>query len=338
MASPVAPVGGAAGRTTLADVAARAGVAVSTVSRALSDPGRVNVHTRHRIEVAAEELGYRSSRPARPPAGEGVRTGVVAVLVPNISDPFTVDLIRGTHHELRAAGRHQLLIDTEGSDALEEVLLTRAKDLCDGAVLGIPRLPDARIDALERATVPLVTINRPRRQGGSVVLDTAAGMAEAVEHLVSLGHRRIVYVSGPRTSWSSERRWRSISRTAARLGAKATRTGPHPPSHAAGTGAAEAVVNLGATAVIAFNDMIAISMLQRFAERSVRVPEDVSLVGCDDTFIGACTSPALTTIASPTERAARTAVSLLLTGGTERRSVVLPTHLVVRGSTGPVRS
>ncbi|WP_197429984.1 LacI family DNA-binding transcriptional regulator [Auraticoccus cholistanensis] len=329
-----ARTGDGAGRTTtLADVAAAAGVAVSTVSRALSDPGRVNAVTRERIQQVADQLGY--VRPGAAPVRSD-QTQAIGVLMPDTSNPFFFDMIRGAQRELKASGRYLLLIDTEGSDHLEELLLTRARIRCDGAVLLAPRLTDARIDAVERSTVPLVTVNRPRRNGPSVVIDSASGFGQAVEHLVSLGHRRLIYVSGPRSSWSNERRWRTITRTAARLGVKVTRTGPHPPVGAAGTGAAEAVVNSGATGVLVFNDMIALSMLQRFAERSLRVPEDLSVVGCDDVFASACSHPALTSISSPAEQAGRVAVSLLLSSAPARqRSPVLPTHLVVRASTGP---
>ncbi|WP_197679259.1 LacI family DNA-binding transcriptional regulator [Auraticoccus monumenti] len=328
------PVGDAADRApTLADVAAGAGVAVSTVSRALSHPARVNVTTRHRIERVAEQLGY--VRPGSAPSNGG--TGLaVAVLLPDTNNPFFVDLLRGVQRELKARGRHLLLIDTENSAALDELALSRVRGICDGAVVLTPRLSEARLDALEHASMPLVTVNRPRRSRPSVVIDAASGFGQAVEHLVSMGHRRLVYVSGPRTNWSTERRWRTVARSAERLGVEVSRTGPHPPVRAAGTGAAEAVINSGATGVLVFNDMIAISMLQRFAERSIRIPDDLSVVGCDDVFAAACCHPALTTISSPAEQAGRVAVSLLLGGDVdESRSVLLPTHLVVRGSTGP---
>lgn len=333
----VTPLGDAAERApTLADVAAGAGVAVSTVSRALSHPGRVNAITRQRIERVAEELGY--VRPGSVTASPST-AHAIAVLVPDTTNPFFVDLVRGAQRELKARGKHLLLIDTEVSSRLEELVLARDRGVCDGAVVLAPRVSEARLDALERTSVPLVTVNRPRRNGPTVVIDSASGFSQAVEHLVSLGHRRLVFVSGARGTWSTERRWRAVARTAERLGVEVTRSGPYPSVRAAGTGIAEAVVNSGATGVLVFNDMVAISMLQRFAERSVRVPDDISVVGCDDIFAAACCHPSLTTISSPAEQAGRVAVSLLLGGAADRRrSVLLPTHLVVRGSTGPAPS
>jgi LacI family transcriptional regulator len=119
--------------------------------------------------------------------------------------------------------------------------------------------------------------------------------------------------------------------------------GPFAPVRESGSAAADALVNSGATAAIAFNDLLAIGMLERLAERRVRVPEQLSIVGCDDIFGADFCSPPLTTIATPIEQAGRVAVTLLLgalesRAGGGRESVVLPTHLTVRSSTGEVAS
>ena len=324
---------------TLADVASRAGVAVSTVSRALSNPGRVNIRTRERIEQVARELDYSANPSAR--ALSSGRTGAVAVLVSDVTNPFYFDIIRGTQQQLKNSGFTQLLVDTEESAEVEGTLLHKLKRSCDGAILTSTRLSDARLTELA-SSISLVTINRPRSGLGSVVIDTALGMEQAVEHLVSLGHRRLVYVSGPKGSWSNDRRWRAIYRAAHRLGADVSRTQDFPPQAASGTGAADAVLNTRASACIAYNDLVAIGMLSRFAERGVGVPDDLSVVGCDDIFGADFCHPSLTTVTAPVEQAGRVAVSILLSGtvpGPGRpagSSAVLPTHLTVRRSTGPI--
>ncbi|MBA8794811.1 LacI family transcriptional regulator [Friedmanniella endophytica] len=338
------PTGGSR-PTTLADVAARAGVAVSTVSRALSNPTRVNVRTRERVEQAARELDYTANPSAR--ALSSGRTGAVAVLVSDVTNPFYFDIIRGSQQQLKNAGVTQLLVDTEESAEVEASLLATLQRSCDGAILTSTRLSDSRLDQLA-ASMNLVTINRPRRGIGSVVLDTAQGMEQAVEHLVSLGHRRIVYVSGPKGSWSNERRWRAVHRAARRLGADVVRTRDFPPRSDSGTGAADAVLNTRATACIAYNDVVAIGMLARLAERGVAVPEDLSVVGCDDIFGADFCHPPLTTVTAPVEHAGRVATSILLSGSasggpatagrTPGSSAVLPTHLTVRRSTGAPRA
>lgn len=323
---------------TLADVAAASGVATSTVSRALSNPGRVNAATRARIEEAARELEYVPNSQAR--ALTSGRTRAIAVLVSDVTNPFYFGIIRGTQHQLKAAGYTQLLVDTEESDELEDGMLHKLRRSFDGAILAASRLTDRRLTALAQE-MPLVAINRQTRGVASVFIDTPNGVEQAVGHLVSLGHRDIAYVAGPETSWSNERRWRAFLRASGEHGVSARRIGPFAPRRYAGAAAADAVLNTGVTACVAFNDLLAIGMLGRFRERGVRVPEDVSIVGCDDIFGADFCNPPLTTLTAPIEQAGRTAVSILLSrldGGPAplvRSGTTLPTHLTVRDSTGP---
>ena len=325
---------------TLADVAAASGVATSTVSRALSNPGRVNAVTRERIERVARELDYVPNSQAR--ALTSGRTRAIAVLVSDVTNPFYFGIIRGTQQQLKAAGYTQILVDTEESDELEDGMLHKLRPSFDGAILAASRLTDRRLTALADE-VPLVAINRQTRGVANVFIDTPNGVEQAVGHLVSLGHREIVYASGPETSWSNERRWRALVRAAEGYGVKALRVGPFAPRQYAGAAAADAVLHAGSTACIAFNDLLAIGMLARFRERGVDVPGDVSLVGCDDIFGADFCNPPLTTLTAPIEQAGRTAVAMLLsrledgTAPVARQAATLPTHLTVRASTGPVR-
>jgi LacI family transcriptional regulator len=316
---------------TIAMVAAQAGVATSTVSRALSNPDRVSSETRRLVEDVARELGYISSRKTR--------TRTVAVLVADIGNPFYFDLIRGTQRQLRAADYTQVLVDTEESAELEADLIERMRPSIDGVVLAASRLSDAAIGRLAR-TIPLVVLNRQISGVPTVVLDTGAGMTQAVEHLVSLGHRDIAYAAGPDRSWANAARWRSLTGAAETHGVLARKLGSFAPVRESGTAAADALVNSGATAAIAFNDLLAIGMLERLAERGMDVPGQLSIVGCDDIFGADFCSPTLTTITTPIEQAGRVAVTLLLGAlesrpGSGRDGVLLPTHLTVRNSTGP---
>ncbi|MCU1528287.1 MAG: LacI family transcriptional regulator [Frondihabitans sp.] len=324
---------------TITDVAERAGVAPSTVSRALTTPDRVNALTRRRIEQAADEIGYV---PARPKTGGGpVLTRAIAVLVSDITNPFFFDIIRGTQQQLKAAGYTQLLVDTEESGELEAATLASLRHSADGAVVTASRLPDAQLAEIARH-MPLVAINRRPEGVPNVLIDTPGGVEQALEHLYSLGHRDIVYVSGPVSSWSNERRWKALERSSERLGVTPHRVGPFSPTTAAGV-VADVVLNSGATACIVFNDLIAIGMLTRLRERGVSVPGDISVVGCDDIFGADFCNPPLTTLHAPIERAGRVAVSMLLTrldrgpdAAAQRQSVVLPTTLTIRSTTGPL--
>jgi LacI family repressor for deo operon, udp, cdd, tsx, nupC, and nupG len=323
---------------TIRDIAEVAGVALSTVSRALSKPERVNARTRERIEKIASELGYVPS-----PQAQGLssgRTGAVALLVPDVTNPFYFGIVRGAQYQLKAAGYTQLLVDTEEAADVELQTLRRLRRTADGIILAASRLTDEQLTEAAHHQ-PLVTINRPAADAPTVLLDTPEAMVQAVEHLASLGHKSVAYVSGPTGSWSNHRRWRAIGEAAAKRGLSASRIGPYTPNTSSGAAAADAAMSSGATAFIAFNDLIAIGMLQRFRERGVRVPEDVSVVVCDDILGADFCNPPLTTIASPIERAGRVAVSMLLTQldplrrDTVRNLAVIPTHLRVRASTGP---
>jgi LacI family transcriptional regulator len=331
-------------KVTIRDVARATGVAPSTVSRALSLPDRVNRATQERIQQAAKELGYVPNSQAR--ALTSGRTRAVAVLVSDITNPFYFDVIRGTQHQLAGAGWTQLLVDTEESADAEMRALTALATKADGAVLTASRLSDAQIAKIAERT-PIVVVNRRPAGVPSVLIDTPGGVEQALEHLASLGHHDVLYVAGPDTSWSNQRRWRALVGAGRRLGVRVARIGPYAPFVDSGAAAADAAVNADATACVCFNDLIAIGMLTRLRERGVRVPEDMSIVGCDDIFGADFCNPPLTTMTSPIERAGRVAVSMLLArlgavpsdglpGEQMRDTVALPTHLTVRDSTGPV--
>jgi LacI family repressor for deo operon, udp, cdd, tsx, nupC, and nupG len=323
---------------TIHDIAALCGVAASTVSRALSTPDRVSIRTRQRIEAAAARLQYIPNSQAK--ALSSGRTGAVGVLVPDITNPFYFDLIRGTQLQLKAAGYTQLLVDTEESDEVEASTMEQLRKSADGIIVAASRLGDEALLAAA-AKMPMVTINRDVHGVPAVLIDTPSATSQALDHLVSLGHNSVAYIAGPATSQSSERRWTALSEAAGERGVEVRRLGPFAPKTQSGAAAADAAVHSGVTACIVFNDLIAIGMLQRLRERGIRVPEDMSIVGCDDIFGADFCNPPLSTMASPIEQAGRVAVSMLLAqlnplaGGVARSRSVMPTHLTVRGSTGP---
>ncbi|WP_449373422.1 LacI family DNA-binding transcriptional regulator [Arthrobacter psychrolactophilus] len=323
---------------TIHDVAALSGVAASTVSRALSTPGRVNFRTRARIEAAAAQLKYVPNAQAK--ALSSGRTKAVAVLVADITNPFYFDIIRGTQLQLKAAGYTQLLVDTEESEEVEANSIEQLLQTADGVILTASRLSDEAL-TLAAAKMPLVTINREITGVPSVLLDTPTATNQALDHLISLGHSQIAYLGGPASSSSNIRRWDALSAAAQERGVEVLKLGlllleptpelPRPTLW----------FDSGATAGIVFNDLIAIGMLQRLQARGVRAPEDISIVGCDDIFGADFCSPPLTTVTAPVEQAGRVAVSMLLSqinptlGTLPRHQSVLPTHLTIRGSTGP---
>ena len=321
---------------TIHDVAARCGVAASTVSRAFSRPERVNPVTRERILAAARDMGYRPNPIARAlPSG---RTHTLGLLVPDITNPFFLDLIRGAERAAAASGYTLVLADTDESTETETTAVDRLARAVDGFVLASSRLSDARLREAY-AKVPLVVVNRRVPPVPGVLIDSAHGTRQAAEHLASLGHTRIAYLAGPRASWSDARRWRALQSVARRRGLSVVRIGPLAPTVDGGVSAADAVVLEDVTAVVTFNDLLAIGVLRRLRARGIGVPDQISVVGCDDIFGADFCHPPLTTLTAPIESAGRTAVDLLLglldtTRTPTGRNVVLPTRLTIRDSTG----
>jgi LacI family transcriptional regulator len=322
---------------TIHDVALAAGVAASTVSRTFTNPQRVNVRTREHVLAVAERLDYRPNPHARAlPTG---RTKTIALLVPDITNPHFFNLIRGAERQANAAGYTLVLGDTEESPDQELRHIERLGQAVDGFLLAASRLPDERLREVA-ARHQLALVNREAPEIPSVVTNQFDGSRQIIEHLASLGHRSVAYLSGPRHSWLGRWRWQALSEAARDLGIAATRLGPFPP-YVTGGAAADAGVGHGATALIAHNDLLAIGVLRRLAERGVSVPGDISVVGYDDIFGADFCSPPLTTLAGPLENAGRAVVNVLL----ERLDrgprppqpparVMLPTYLVIRGSSG----
>jgi DNA-binding LacI/PurR family transcriptional regulator len=319
---------------TLFDVAREAGVAVSTVSRALSNPGRVSRDTRDHVQAVARRLDYRPNRMARAlPSG---RSNMLALLVPDITNPHNFGLIRGAEAQARAAGYTLILGHTEENADLERSNAERLESVVDGMILASSRLPEA--DLRELATrSSVVLFNREVAGFSRVVTDAGDGARQIVQHLAALGHRSIAYLGGPRNAWTDAERWRALSRAARSAGIAATRHGPFFPTLVHGAAGADVGRATGATALVVFNDLLAIGVLQRLEQLGVRVPDELSVVGNDDIFGSDFCNPPLTTVTSPAEQAGRALVDVLLDGrdaGTEQR-VLLSTQLRVRESTAP---
>ncbi|MFE4959498.1 LacI family DNA-binding transcriptional regulator [Streptomyces sp. NPDC056653] len=335
MAEPTPPVG--LRPPTIYDVARAAGVAASTVSRTFSRPGRVNAETAERIRQVAANLGYRTNPLARAlPTG---RTSMLAFVILDITNPFYGEIIRGAQSAAAEAGYVILLVDAQESHQLEREALERALPTVEGVVLASSRMSDSaiRMTAKQR---PMIVLNRHVADVPSVVTDNVHGMRLAVQHLADLGHRTVTYVSGPEASWADGTRWRSLREVSAELQLRVHRIGPYPPTVVGGTMAAEELGRQGTSAVIAYNDQLAIGLMRGLQAAGRRVPQDVSVVGFDNIFGAELVTPGLTTVAAPLRAQGYTAVRDLLSvlGGAHAstgRPMVLPTRLVVRGSTAP---
>ena len=321
---------------TMGDVAGRAGVSRATVSRAFSQPERLRPETVERVKQAAIELGYVLN-PAAQALSTG-RFGNLALVVPDIANPFFPPMIRAMEGFADRAGFSVLLGNADEDPAREQKLLGQLAKQVDGIVLASSRMTEDLIrEHAERR--PTVLVNRDVAGLSRVLIDSAGGVTRAVEHLAGLGHRHIVYLSGPVRSWSNTQRRRAAQRAAGRLGLEISVVPARLASYEAGRRAVPALLESGASAVIAFDDLLAHGVLTGLAERGIAVPSGFSVIGCDD-VLAAQTHPRLTTVSARAAEAGQAAVELLTArlASTVPMSdvrLMLETSLVVRASTGP---
>ncbi|MDX6259231.1 MAG: LacI family transcriptional regulator [Kribbellaceae bacterium] len=324
-------------RVTLADVARACETSLSTVSRALSDPDKVNPQTRERIQRVAREMGYTTNPIARALAVG--RTGVIGLIVPDIANPFFPPIIKAVQARAGRKNTAVLLADTDehASDELERARVLSKQ--VDGLILVSPRTPEGRLAEFVQLA-PVVFVNRRVEGAPSIIIDNSDGITQAVLHLTALGHRRICYLNGPRRSWSNGQRRAALQEACAQHNVELVELGPFEPQVQAGVHAADLVQAGGATAVIAYDDQIALGLMARLAEHRLQVGRDISVIGIDDSPMAAVAYPTLTSIHVPGGEAGAVAVDLLL----EQLDIVEPdasavvqleTRLVIRGSTGP---
>lgn len=320
---------------TIYDVARECGVAPSTVSRAFSRPGRVNAETAARIRAVAETMGYRANPLARAlPTG---RTSLLALIVSDVTNPFFFDIIRGAEQTATENGYTVLVSDVQESAQAERQALDRVLPLVEGVVLATSRMSDSTIRVMAKQR-PTVVLNRVLTEVPSVVTDNSRGMRRAVEHLGELGHHTVAYAAGPEASWADGMRWRSMREAGYELELKVRRLGRYEPTVRGGLDAARALAQAPTTAVVCYNDLVAIGLMRGLAAMGARIPTEVSVVGFDNIFGSDFCSPPLTTVAAPLRALGSHAVRALLRELTHTtpqavRATVLPAQLVVRGST-----
>lgn len=326
-------------RPTIHDVAARAGVSVATVSKAMNGRYGVATETADRVLRAVAELGYESSLIAR--SMRSRRTGVIGVLVADF-EPFSAEVLKGVGEALRGS-RYDLLAYTASRDQEEgwerRSLSRLSGTLIDGAIMVTPTVVNVSTD------VPLVAIDPHTGPADLPIVecDSFGGAREATAYLIELGHTRIGYIAGRADLRSS------IARDAGYRRALADAGIPFTPAYVAAGRYQETTVRgvaaemLSApdrpTAIFAANDISALAILQVAAELGLDVPRDLSVIGFDDIPEATRLATPLTTIRQPMGRLGAEAVGLLLTllrgEQLESTHLRLPTRLIPRSTTAP---
>lgn len=327
---------------TIHDVALAAGVSASTVSRTFSRPGRVNAETAARIREAADRLGYRTRAVTAYTSGERA-TGQIAFVVSDLGNSLFANYVKSAQHESLKRGYSLLVIDTEESDGVEQRSVEFVRDHVDGIVLGSSRRSDSAIRKLAE-TVPVVTINRPIRGVRSVISNVRDGLTAAVDRLLALGHSTVSYVSGPENSWQEGVRWQTVLALSRSRGFSLRRITSTAPNYAGGYRASRAYLESPTTAVIAYNDLIAIGLMAALSVRNITVPDDVSIIGIDDIAVDLLITPRLSTIRLPVAQVAARAVAELIDGlhrvpaKDALKPVLLDSVFVDRDSTAPPKA
>ncbi|MEU8526710.1 MULTISPECIES: LacI family DNA-binding transcriptional regulator [Streptomyces] len=333
------------GRPTLEEVAARAGVGRGTVSRVINGSPRVSDQAREAVDRAIAELGYVPNQAARALAGS--RTDAIALVIPEtearlFAEPYFLDIIRGVSAELAEADKQLLLTLVRSEQERRRFEQYVAAQRVDGVLLASVHADDPLPDLVRELGLPVVLNGRRSEDEAVTYVDsdnTGAGRA-ATDHLAGRGRRAIATITGPLDMYV----------------ARARLDGYRAGLAAAGLAADDALVATGdfteeggrramrelldrrpdLDAVFAASDVMAAGARAALREAGRRVPEDVALVGVDDSAVARLMDPPLTSVRQPIEEMGRTMARLLLReiaeAGTEQPRRVLPTELVVRAS------
>jgi LacI family transcriptional regulator len=335
--------------TTIADVAARAGVSTATVSRVLAGIGRARPETRERVIAAARELEYRPSAIARSLRIRSTRT--IGVITTDITNPFYAAIVRVIDDAV-CRRKQAILLGNSGEVPEREAdyldLLTERR--VDGIIIASSALSRRHADWLRKAEIPVVLINTDAGGGilPSILSDNWAGSRAAVEYLVAIGHREIGIVAGSIDNVATAQRVQGAIDGLAAAGLADHRV-VHGDGHiASGAMALDELLDRWpeTTAIVCHNDLMALGAVGRARSRGLRVPTDISIVGFDDIDLARFLDPPLTTLAQDVaamgewavqrlaaELAAREAGHAPWSSGS-RDVVHLPVNLQIRGSTG----
>lgn len=332
----------------LKDVARRAGVSVSTVSRVLTGSPLVNAETRERVQAAMDALEYRPNRVARRLRGDSGQASLIGLIVPDIQNPFFAEVARGVEGVAQAHGYMVFVGNSDEDGAVERryLELMRAERV-DGVILPASSDIAATVTEMARRGLPVVCVDRrlPRAALDTVIADNVEGAYQAVSHLIAVGHRRIGFIGGRPQLSTTQERLEGYRRALAEHGLPhdeaLVRAGD---SRQAGGRAMAAALLAGPerpTALLVGNNLMTLGALETIHALGLRIPDDVAIVGYDDMPWALAFNPPLTAVRQPGQELGRRAAELLIARIADpSRSTTLVTlqpELVVRQSCGAGR-
>lgn len=324
---------------TIKDICKKTGFSTATVSRVLNDSPLVTDETKRKVRAALDRMDYQPHHAAR--ALKLNRTGMIAVVFPDLDSGFFTDVLRGVDEMASESGVHLLTAFTHGPRDEQELITRMAQERrADALILMNLTNDDAFLIKLKTWDLPIILIDRPLKGGGliSVGIDNRRGTLDMTKHLIEQGHRSIVFVAGPDKTHDSDERLAAFQRAMKRhhrpVPASAIWRGDF--TEASGVRLMEEHLRKKRPlpdAIFAANDAMAVGMHSVLRAHGKQVPHDVALVGFDDTDLARHLD--LTTVHVPMREmgreAARQALAVLQ-GATTRKAVELPARLVIRGS------
>lgn len=329
-------------KPTIYDVANEAGVSISTVSKVLNNTGSIAEKTRKRVKETMLELNYQPSVVA----SARKRIQNIGLLIPNIANPFMAEIARGVENNLRKFGFNLMICSTDNDlkNEIEYISILKQKYL-DGIIIATGLQEDKAIKELLKAEIPIALLSRDVSSLAvdEVLVDDFLGGFEATKYLISLGHQKIAMITEDTNISTIKARVEGYKQALEESGIEYDESLviTNNSSLDEGKQSTRELLNLPSppTAIFASTEFLAIGAIQGARELNVQVPQELSIIGFDDTILSTICDPALTTIAQPIHEMSKKVVELLIAEiknpKETKQRVVLSPKLVIRESTSP---
>jgi LacI family transcriptional regulator len=328
-------------------VAKRAGVSTATVSRVMNGTANVSPDTAERVREAVEALNFYPDVNARA-LGSG-RSGLYGLIISDITNPYFPELVKAFEDIAVEHGQDVLIANTDyDPKRMETCVIRMLQRKVDGVAVMTSEMEERLVKTFSQRQIPTIFMDTVTavRGASTVNVDYAAGIAKAMQHLFSLGHQKIAFISGSLALSSSRARAEAFQAALQEHGltmkANWLQEGDHRVE--GGHQAMKRILRSDdlPTAVLGSNDLTAIGAMGAIHESGLRIPEDISVIGFDDIELSAYTQPALTTLHVPRRELAATAFRSLFRGrddapgkGSRKREHIIQPRLLIRHSTGP---
>ncbi|MDF2675507.1 MAG: transcriptional regulator [Clostridiales bacterium] len=328
---------------TIKDIAKQANVSIATVSRIINNKDEgFSLETKDRVKKIIKEMDYHPNSIARGLVTK--KTSVIGLILPDITNPFFPEVVRGVEDTANAHGYNIILCNTDDDEKKEKTYFKILRDkYVDGVIYtSAAALKDKNIKILTDGEIPFVLMDRyiENQTIPYIHTDSERGMYEIVNYLISNGHKKISYISGPVGDVVAEQRKRGYKKALKESGIEykelLVRHGNYKVN--SGISCMESLMESGEnfSAVVCANDLMAVGALEVLKVKGIRVPEDISITGYDDVFLSQITTPKLTTISQPKydlgKISAEILIKLINGEDIDSREIKLEPHLVIRGS------